>query len=112
MSLLTSQGGGRYDVDPQDGNSPGWARSFADRYNWSYAENSVDMPAESLLFASTNEELAFRFWPDGGLVQLFAPRQNPVWLRAEPKDDPGGHPYESIFSHMRAWYDVPHHPRL
>ena len=105
MSLLTSQGGGRYDVDPQDGNSPGWARSFADRYNWSYAENSVDMPAESLLFASTNEELAFRFWPDGGLVQLFAPRQNPVWLRAEPKEDPGGHPYEGIFNHMRSWYD-------
>lgn len=108
MNLLASQGGGRYDVDPQAGNGPNRAHGFTSNYNWSYAEDPGGMPAESLLLISPGGDLSLRFWPGSDLVLLSthrAVRQDSVWLRAEPKDDPRGHPYENIFNCMRVWYD-------
>lgn len=104
MSLLSSQGGGRYDVDPQAGNGSNQARGFTSNYDWSYAEDPGDMPAESLLLMSPGGDLSLRLWPENELVLLHTYRES-VWLRAEPKDDPGGHPYETIFNYMRSWYD-------
>ena len=104
LSLLASQGGGRYDVAPQAGNGPSQARGFTSHYDWSYAEDPGDMPAESLLLMSPSGDLSLRFWPESELV-LFHTYRESVWLRAEPKDDPGGHPYETIFNYMRSWYD-------
>ena len=104
MSLLASRGGGRYDVDPQAGNGPSQARGFTSHYDWSYAEDTGDMPAESLLLMSPGGDLSLRFWPESELVLLHTYRES-TWLRAEPKDDPGGHPYENIFNYMRSWYD-------
>ena len=104
MNLLTSRGGGRYDVDPQAGNGPSQARGFTSHYDWSYAEDTGDMPAESLLLMSPGGDLSLRFWPESELVLLHTYRES-TWLRAEPKDDPGGHPYENIFNYMRSWYD-------
>ena len=104
MNLLVSEGGGRYDVDPQAGNGPSWARDFVSNYEWSYAQDPGDVPAESLLLLTPGGDLSLRFWPESELVLLHTYRSD-VWLRAEPKDDPGGHPYESIFNRMRSWYD-------
>lgn len=108
MNLLASQGGGRYDAAPQAGNGSSQARGFTSHYNWSYAKDPGDMPAESLLIMSPGGDLSLRFWPDSELVLLNTRRtvrQDSVWLRAEPKDDPGEHPYENIFNYMRSWYD-------
>ena len=108
MSLLASQGGGRYDVDPQAGNGANQARGFISNYDWSYAEDPGDMPAESLLLMSSGGDLSLRFWPGSDLVLLNTrqtARQESVWLRAQPKDDPGGHPYDSIFNCIRSWYE-------
>ena len=104
MNLLASQGGGRYDVDPQAGNGPNRADGFTGNFDWSYAEDPGDVPAESLLLMSPGGDLSFRFWPGSDLVLLHTYRES-TWLRAEPKDDPGGHPYENIFNYMRSWYD-------
>ena len=108
MNLLASQGGGRYDVDPQAGNGPSQARGFTSNYDWSYAGDPGDMSAESLLLMSPGGDLSLRFWPGSDLVLLNTrqtARQESVWLRAQPKDDPGGHPYDSIFNCMRSWYE-------
>lgn len=108
MNLLASQGGGRYDVDPQAGNGPSWAHGFTSNYDWSYVEDPGGMPAESLLIMSPGGDLSLRFWPGSDLVLLNTRqtiRQESVWLRVEPRDDPGGHPYENIFNYTRSWYD-------
>nr|WP_326175029.1 M56 family metallopeptidase [uncultured Oscillibacter sp.] len=104
MNLLTSQGGGRYDVDPQAGNGPSQARGFTSHYDWSYAEDTGDMPAESLLLMSPGGDLSLRFWPESSLV-LFSTYRESVWLRAEPNGNPEWVTTIGIFDHMRLWYD-------
>ncbi len=104
MSLLASRGGGRYDVDPQAGNGPSQARGFTSHYDWSYAEDTGDMPAESLLLMSPGGDLSLRFWPESSLV-LFSTYRESVWLRAEPNGNPEWVTTIGIFDHMRLWYD-------
>ena len=102
MTLLASEGGGRYDVAPQalaDG-----IGEFTDRYHWSYAEDPGSMPAGSLLMMSPGGELSLRFWPESELVLLntrHLGRQESVWLRAEPT--PGT---PSIFHLAQSWYEI------
>ncbi len=104
MNLLTSQGGGRYDVDPQAGNGPNLAYGFTSDYDWSYAEDPGDMPAGSLLLMSPGGDLSLRFWPESSLV-LFSTYRESVWLRAEPNGNPEWVTTIGIFDHMRLWYD-------
>ena len=104
MNLLVSEGGGRYDADPQAGNGPGWAHGFTSDYDWSYAVDPGSMPAGSLLLMSPGGDLSLRFWPESDLMLLHT-WSSDVWLRAEPREDPEGHPYEGIFNKMRSWYD-------
>ena len=104
MNLLTSQGGGRYDADPQAGNGPSFAYGFTSDYDWSYAEDPGDMPAESLLLMSPGGDLSLRFWPGSSLVLLSTYRES-IWLRAEPNGDPEDVFYMDVFAFMRLWYD-------
>ena len=104
MNLLTSQGGGRYDVDSQAGNGPNLAYGFTSDYDWSYAEDPGDMPAGSLLLMSPGGDLSLRFWPESSLV-LFSTYRESVWLRAEPNGNPEWVTTIGIFDHMRLWYD-------
>ncbi|MDE6455565.1 MAG: hypothetical protein K2L38_06630, partial [Dysosmobacter sp.] len=104
MNLLTSQGGGRYDVDPQAGSGPSRAHGFTSDYDWSYAEDPGDMPAESLLLMSPGGDLSLRFWPESDLVLLSTYRES-VWLRAEPNGTPEDVFYMDVFGFMRFWYD-------
>lgn len=102
MNLLVPKGGGRYDVDPQAGNGPNRALGFTSDYDWSYAKDPGDMPAESLLMMCG--DLSLRFWPDSGLVLVSNWRES-VWLRAEPNGDPEDVFRTDIFGFMRLWYD-------
>ena len=111
MNLLTSRGGGRYDVDPQAGNGPNLAYGFTSDYDWSYAEDPGDMPAESLLFMSPGGDLSLRFWPESDLV-LFSTYRESIWLRAEPNGNPEWVTTIGIFDHMRLWYDEAEITRL
>ena len=104
MNLLTSQGGGRYDVDSQAGNGPNLAYGFTSDYDWSYAEDPGDMPAGSLLLMSPGGDLSLRFWPESSLV-LFSTYRESVWLRAESNGNPEWVTTIGIFDHMRLWYD-------
>lgn len=102
MTLLASEGGGRYDVAPQA--LADWIGEFTDRYHWSYAEDPGSMPAGSLLMMSPGGELSLRFWPESELVLLntrHLGRQESVWLRAEPT--PGT---PSIFHLAQSWYEI------
>lgn len=102
MTLLASEGGGRYDVAPQA--LADWIGEFTDRYHWSYAEDPGSMPAGSLLMMSPGGELSLRFWPESELVLLntrHLVRQESVWLRAEPT--PGT---PSIFHLAQSWYEI------
>ncbi|WP_300606435.1 M56 family metallopeptidase [uncultured Oscillibacter sp.] len=102
MTLLASEGGGRYDVAPQA--LTDWIGEFTDRYHWSYAEDPGSMPAGSLLMMSSGGELSLRFWPESELVLLntrHLGRQESVWLRAEPT--PGT---PSIFHLAQSWYEI------
>ncbi|MCI9239577.1 M56 family metallopeptidase [Oscillibacter sp.] len=102
MTLLASEGGGRYDVAPQALSD--WIGEFTDRYHWSYAEDPGNMPAGSLLMMSPGGELSLRFWPESELVLLntrHLVRQESVWLRAEPT--PGT---PSIFHLAQSWYEI------
>ncbi|WP_297301564.1 M56 family metallopeptidase [uncultured Oscillibacter sp.] len=102
MTLLASEGGGRYDVAPQALSD--WIGEFTDRYHWSYAEDPGSMPAGSLLMMSPGGELSLRFWPESELVLLntrHLGRQESVWLRAEPT--PGT---PSIFHLAQSWYEI------
>ncbi|WP_297294261.1 M56 family metallopeptidase [uncultured Oscillibacter sp.] len=102
MTLLASEGGGRYDVAPQA--LADWIGEFTDRYHWSYAEDPGSMPAGSLLMMSPGGELSLRFWPESELVLLntrHLGRQESVWLRAEPA--PGT---PSIFHLAQSWYEI------
>ena len=102
MTLLASEGGGRYDVAPQA--LTDWIGEFTDRYHWSYAEDPGSMPAGSLLMMSPGGELSLRFWPESELVLLntrHLGRQESVWLRAEPT--PGT---PSIFHLAQSWYEI------
>lgn len=102
MTLLASEGGGRYDVAPQA--LADWIGEFTDRYHWSYAEDPGSMPAGSLLMMSSGGELSLRFWPESELVLLntrHLVRQESVWLRAEPT--PGT---PSIFHLAQSWYEI------
>nr|WP_325295311.1 M56 family metallopeptidase [uncultured Oscillibacter sp.] len=102
MTLLASEGGGRYDVAPQA--LADWIGEFTDRYHWSYAEDPGSMPAGSLLMMSPGGELSLRFWPESELVLLHTRhlvRQESVWLRAEPT--PGT---PSIFHLAQSWYEI------
>lgn len=102
MTLLASEGGGRYDVAPQA--LADWIGEFTDRYHWSYAEDPGNMPAGSLLMMSPGGELSLRFWPESELVLLntrHLGRQESVWLRAEPT--PGT---PSIFHLAQSWYEI------
>ncbi len=102
MTLLASEGGGRYDVAPQA--LADWIGEFTDRYHWSYAEDPGSMPAGSLLMMSSGGELSLRFWPESELVLLntrHLGRQESVWLRAEPT--PGT---PSIFHLAQSWYEI------
>ena len=102
MTLLASEGGGRYDVAPQA--LADWIWEFTDRYHWSYAEDPGSMPAGSLLMMSPGGELSLRFWPESELVLLntrHLGRQESVWLRAEPT--PGT---PSIFHLAQSWYEI------
>lgn len=102
MTLLASEGGGRYDVAPQA--LADWIGEFTDRYHWSYAEDPGSMPAGSLLMMSPGRELSLRFWPESELVLLntrHLGRQESVWLRAEPT--PGT---PSIFHLAQSWYEI------
>jgi beta-lactamase regulating signal transducer with metallopeptidase domain len=102
MTLLASEGGGRYDVAPQA--LADWIGEFTDRYHWSYAEDPGSMPAGSLLMMSPSGELSLRFWPESELVLLntrHLVRQESVWLRAEPT--PGT---PSIFHLAQSWYEI------
>ena len=104
MNLLVPEGGGRYDVDPQDWNGPSWAHSLVSDYDWSFAGDPGDMPAESLLLMSPGGDLSFRFWPGSDLV-LISNRRESVWLRAEPNGNPEWVTTIKIFDTMRLWYD-------
>ncbi|WP_302618905.1 M56 family metallopeptidase [uncultured Oscillibacter sp.] len=100
MTLLASEGGGRYDVAPQALSD--WIGEFTDKYLWSYAEDPGSMPAGSLLMMSG--DLSLRFWPESDLVLLntrHLVRQESVWLRAEPT--PGT---PSIFHLAQSWYEI------
>ncbi len=100
MTLLASEGGGRYDVAPQALSD--WIGEFTDKYLWSYAEDPGSMPAGSLLMMSG--DLSLRFWPESELVLLntrHLGRQESVWLRAEPT--PGT---PSIFHLAQSWYEI------
>lgn len=102
MTLLASEGGGRYDIAPQA--LADWTGEFTDRYHWSYAEDPGSMPAGSLLMMSPSGELSLRFWPESELVLLntrHLVRQESVWLRAEPT--PGT---PSIFFLAESWYEI------
>ena len=106
LTLLTSQGGGRYDVDPQAGNWPSQAVSFTQRFDWSYAQDPGDVPAESLLLISPEGNLSLRFWPGRDLVLLNthrAPQWDTVWLQAEPNGDSAD--TTDIYGYMRRLYD-------
>ncbi len=96
MTLLASEGGGRYDVDPQALSD--WTGAFTDSYNWSYTEDPGDMPAESLL--AIIGDLSLRFWPDSDLVLLHS-WSSDAWLRAEPTP---GTPF--IFYLAQSWYEI------
>ena len=96
MTLLASEGGGRYDVAPQALSD--WSGEFTDKYLWSYAEDPGSMPAGSLLMMSG--DLSLRFWPESDLV-LFHTWDRDVWLRAEPA--PGT---PSIFYLAQSWYEI------
>ncbi len=96
MTLLASEGGGRYDVAPQALSD--WSGEFTDKYLWSYAEDPGSMPAGSLLMMSGN--LSLRFWPESDLVLLHTWDRD-VWLRAEPA--PGT---PSIFYLAQSWYEI------
>ncbi len=102
LTRLASQGGGRYDAAPQV--LSGRTEEFTDGYNWSYAGDPGDMPAESLLMMSPGGDLSLRFWPESELVLLNTrrlSRQESVWLRAEPT--PGT---PSIFYLAESWYEI------
>lgn len=106
MTLLASEGGGRYDVDPQAGNWPSQAVSFTQRFDWSYAQDPGDVPAESLLLISPEGNLSLRFWPGRDLVLLNthrAPQWDTVWLQAEPNGDSAD--TTDIYGYMRRLYD-------
>lgn len=96
MTLLASEGGGRYDVAPQA--LADWIGEFTDRYHWSYAEDPGSMPAGSLLMMSG--DLSLRFWPESDLVLLHTWDRD-AWLRAEPT--PGT---PSIFYLAESWYEI------
>ena len=96
MTLLASEGGGRYDVAPQALSD--WSGEFTDKYLWSYAEDPGSMPAGSLLMMSG--DLSLRFWPESDLVLLHTWDRD-VWLRAEPA--PGT---PSIFYLAQSWYEI------
>ena len=96
MTLLASEGGGRYDVAPQA--LADWIGEFTDGYNWSYAEDPGSMPAGSLLMMSG--DLSLRFWPENDLVLLHTWDRD-AWLRAEPT--PGT---PSIFHLAQSWYEI------
>ena len=106
MTLLASEGGGRYDVDPQAGNWPSQAVSFTQRFDWSYAQDPGDVPAESLLLISPEGNLSLRFWPGRDLVLLNtrrAPQWDTIWLQAEPNGDSAD--TTDIYGYMRRLYD-------
>ncbi len=108
LNLLVPEGGGRYDVDPQDGNGPNRAHGLVSDFDWSYAEDPGDMPAESLLLMSPGGDLSLRFWPESGLVLLNARQsahQESVWLRAEPNGNPEWVTTIGVFDFIRLWYD-------
>ena len=96
MTLLASEGGGRYDVAPQALSD--WIGEFTDKYLWSYAGDPGSMPAGSLLMISG--DLSLRFWPESDLVLLHTWDRD-VWLRAEPA--PGT---PSIFYLAQSWYEI------
>lgn len=98
MTLLASEGGGRYDVDSQALSDR--TGEFTDKYHWSYAQDPGDMPAGSLLFMSPGGDLSLRFWPESDLMLLHT-WSNDVWLRAEPT--PGTPP---IFYLAESWYEI------
>ncbi|WP_295757500.1 M56 family metallopeptidase [uncultured Oscillibacter sp.] len=98
MTLLASEGGGRYDVAPQA--LADWIGEFTDRYHWSYAEDPGSMPAGSLLMMSSGGDLSLRFWPENDLVLLHTWDRD-AWLRAEPT--PGT---PSIFHLAQSWYEI------
>ena len=108
LNLLVPEGGGRYDVDPQDGNGPNRAHGLVSDFDWSYAEDPGDMPAESLLLMSPGGDLSLRFWPESGLVLLNARQsahQESVWLRAEPNGNPEWVTTIGVFDLIRLWFD-------
>lgn len=96
MTLLASEGGGRYDVAPKALSD--WIGEFTDKYLWSYAEDPGSMPAGSLLMMSG--DLSLRFWPESDLVLLHTWDRD-AWLRAEPA--PGT---PSIFYLAESWYEI------
>ena len=108
LNLLVPEGGGRYDVDPQDGNGPNRAHGLVSDFDWSYAEDPGDMPAESLLLMSPGGDPRLRLWPESGLVLLNARQsahQESVWLRAEPNGNPEWVTTIGVFDFIRLWYD-------
>ena len=66
VTLLDSEEGGSYQVDPKI-----WSdrtAEFTEHYSWSYAGDPGDMPAASLLLMDGSN--SFRFWPDSDLILL------------------------------------------
>ncbi len=104
LTPLSSQGGGRRDAD-LEAIGGDLIRRFYENYDWTYAEDPGDMPAESLLMISAGGDLSLRFWPDSDLV-LARHSGDDTWFRALPKSTgPDDSYYLRIYGLMELWYE-------